>query len=186
MQLHRSVLALFAVLLTNIVYASDWQYAGSVKDGAHQFFDAETLTHPTRDVVRVWVKSIQERRFNRYLQNHEKLIVEKTAHKIASGYSPRFLELPAIMSRHEGAALKDVAVEITAYEVMANRPDIQMFSKFYFEIDCANKRIKLLDGTLYKDNGNISNRKARPDNDYTFIMPDSNGQWLSLLACSHN
>ncbi|HQW20440.1 MAG TPA: hypothetical protein PLI90_07185 [Rhodocyclaceae bacterium] len=186
MLLLRAVLAFLAILLSNITYASDWQYAGYVKEDLHQFFDAESLTHPTKDVTRVWVKSIQQRRFDHYSKTHEKLVVEKAARKIAFGYSPKFLELQAIKGQYETTALRDAIVGLTTQEVMANEPDIQTFSKFYFEIDCAKSRIKLLSGVMYTDNGKISSKKVRPDNDYAFIIPDSNGQWLSVLVCLRN
>ena len=141
MLLLRAVLTLQAVFLTNVAYASDWQYAGYVKEGSHQFFDAESLTHPTKGVTRVWVKSIKERRFERYSKTHKNLVVEKAARKIAGYYSPKFLQLQAIKAQYEATALRDATVDLTAHEVMANEPDIQTSSKLYFEIDCANSRI---------------------------------------------
>src|ERR1700693_4134500 len=95
----RTLAAILSAIAASIAYASDWQYAGYAKSGnveSHQFFDADGVSHPTKDTTRVWVKAIRVRDFDRYRKAHKKLVVEKTARKIVTGYSPSFLELPAI------------------------------------------------------------------------------------------
>src|SRR5258706_12062565 len=97
--LHRIVLALVACLAANHGHASDWQYAGYAKANAidtHQFFDAESVSRPTKGLVRFWIKAIRVRDLDSYSKIHEKIIVEKAAQKIAANYSPKFLQLPAI------------------------------------------------------------------------------------------
>jgi hypothetical protein len=177
---------LTASLFASAAQASEWLYAGYFKTSgveAHQFFDAESVSHPTPDLVRVWVKSIQLRFFDRYYKTHEKIVVEKSARKVVSGYLPRFLTLDAVKSQYEASQLKDAAIELTGYEVMANEPDIHASSKLYFEIDCVLQRIKLLDGIVYSDQGGVQKKGGKPDLEYHFIAPDSNGQWLSQLLC---
>src|SRR5207253_9110008 len=95
----RTALALVTLLFADIACASDWQYAGYNKKGtveSHNFFDAESISRPTKNVTRVWIKSILARSLDRYSKAHEKLVIEKTAPKLAVYYSPKFLKLPAI------------------------------------------------------------------------------------------
>jgi hypothetical protein len=187
MLLIRIGLALVALLLGNRALGSDWQYAGYVKVNgleSHQFLDAETVSHPTKDVLRVWVKSIRSKDFDRFYKSHQKLVVERSARKIAAYYGPRFLELDAVKAKYSPAQLTDARVELTSYEVIANEPDIPTLTKLYFEIDCAGQRIKVLSGTSYSERGDVVNRGRITNAEYDFIAPDSNGQWLSQLLCT--
>src|SRR5216117_3699580 len=77
-----TLLALIESLSASIANASDWQYAGYDKKGtveSHNFFDAEGISRPTKDIARVWVKSILARNLDRYEKTHRKAVVEKTA-----------------------------------------------------------------------------------------------------------
>ena len=173
-------------LFTSNVWASDWQYAGFIKSGdveAHQFFDSEGVSRVSPDIVRVWVKAVRVRVFDRYFKSHRKLIVEKAARRVANNYVPRFVTLGTVNAKYEPTQLKDVAVDITTYEVAANESDIQASTKLYFEIDCSGQRIKLLQSIAYSDRGVIQSPGSKPSAEYQFIAPDSNGQWLSQLVC---
>ncbi len=181
------LVVLLAVLSTGIVYASDWHYAGSTRQGnveALTFFDAESISHPSKDATRVWVKSIRARDLERYFKTHKKIVIEKSAERIAFGNAPVFLSLPAIKATYaDKDALDSAVAELASDEMMANTPDIQPVSKFYFEIDCAGKRIKLVDGVLFNNDGSMSSKPGRISGNFGFIAPDSNGEWLSLLVC---
>jgi len=183
----KHVFALLASLSGSIANASDWQYAGLVKAGgvqAHQFFDADSVSQPTKDVTRVWVKSIRVRDFDLYYKTHEKSVVERSVRKIADGYSPIFLALQEVKAQYADAtALANASTTLTAHEVAANTFDIQAFQRFYVEIDCVGKHIRLLQRISYKEDPNVPRAAARPNSDYAFIPPDSNGKWLSLMVC---
>jgi len=109
--------------------------------------------------------------------------VDKAAQKIAVYYAPQFLLLPSVRSQYDTTTLSDAAVDMTADEVMANTPDIRIFNKLLFEIDCTAKRFKLLEVTLYDESGNPKYRPTRPNAEYQFVAPDTNGEWLSMLVC---
>ncbi|HZF20482.1 MAG TPA: surface-adhesin E family protein [Burkholderiales bacterium] len=178
--------AILLGLVANVAHASDWQYAGYDKKGtveSHTFFDAESISHPSKDVTRVWMKTILARNLDRYNKAHEQMVTQKTARKLALGYSPRFLMLPAIQTKYTKAKLEDAVVDLTIYEVIANEPEIKESSKYYWEIDCAGKRMRLLDAYSFNSRGELSNRTTRPEGTFGFVPPDSNGEWLSTMVC---
>lgn len=182
-----TLLALVESLSATIAHASEWQYAGYAKANgveSHQFFDAESISRPTKDVVRVWVKAIRVRNLDRYNKTHEKSVSEKVAQKIAFGYSPQFLMLPAIRAQFADAGkLENANIDLTIYEVIANESGIKTFHQFYFEIDCLGKRIRMLDGVSYNDRGEPSGKSAKHAGDFSFISPDSNAERWSLMMC---
>jgi hypothetical protein len=180
-------LAALLLLLPIGIYASDWHYSGYVKDGSsdtYQFYDAEGIQRPSKDVVRLWVKALTQSSLDRYYKKHEKEIVEKSAFKIVTGYSPQFYRLEATRGKYrDKAALQDVIIQTTSYELIANAPDAHVSSKMYFEIDCRERAAKILDLILYLDNGDISKTSSGTRANPQFIPPDSNGEWLSQLIC---
>src|SRR5258708_4874856 len=101
----RSLIVVFLSLLALESRAAEWQYAGYVggKQPTHQFFDAQSLTRPKKDVVRVWLKSIKVSELDRYFATHESALVEKSAQRVASGQTPRFFQLPVIRAKYSDA-----------------------------------------------------------------------------------
>lgn len=185
-RLRQYFVAILLPLSAGVAHGSDWQYTGYSKVGdveTRQFFDAESVSRPAKDVVRVWVQSIRVRDFDRYYKVHEEVVFEKAARKIVSGYIPRFVLLRSVASAYDAKELNNAVAQMTADEIVANTREIQPVGKFYWEIDCAGKRNKLLDGIMLDDNGNPKANPGRRTGQYHFIAPDSNGEWLSLLTC---
>jgi len=160
-RISRGLLTLLVTLSTGVACAaSDWRYAGTLRlqDGggdAPQFFDAWSIGHPTKSTTRVWVKVIRPRDLENYHKAHEPSVTHEVAHKIATGYVPDFLLLPAARSaltaqgsgRLPGgipATLDEAVAELTRYEVIANAVDIRAVSKLWIEIDCVAKRFRNL------------------------------------------
>ena len=77
-----------AIVLTPLwsgaVFAADWQYTGNSaigKEATAMFFDADSVEHPNKGTVRVWVKAISQKALNRYYEKHgsEKWYIENVA-----------------------------------------------------------------------------------------------------------
>ncbi len=187
MQLTRTSLLLLSLLCSFAVQASDWQYAGFAKigqDDTFLFYDSEGVQRPGSKLARYWVKSMTRSNLDRYFQKHEKSLVEKTARKVAVGYVPRFYQLEAIRSQFpDAAALRDAIVEISSYEVVANEPGALLKHKLYFEIDCSERKSRVLEMISYDSKGDIARRGGSAQASYQFIPPDSNGEWQSQLIC---
>lgn len=180
----RLLIAFLAALSAGIADASDWQFFGfgqQGKDETFLSFDAESISHPTKETTRVRTKAIAVSELERYLMSHNKSVVDHTDRKRLTGYVPPVLLLPTVRGAYADAKGLRRKILITSYELIANTPDIRVVSKFYIEIDCASQRIKMLDGSLFDDGGN--SLSGQSNGEYQFITPDSNGEWLSLLVC---
>ena len=176
--------------MTGIASASDWQYFGAnvvEKQQVLQFFDAESVSRPSKDLARVWTKSMRMKDYDRYYLSHKQEVIQKAGQKIATGYSSSYLLLPEVGKQFSDAtAQKEAVVDLIVYEVVANAPEIRSQSKIYFEIDCAGNRIKVLSIVLYTDNAASTPKSGGSQRDYDFIVPDSAGQWLKSLVCLAN
>lgn len=185
MAFRHTIIAWLIIPLISVAYASEWRYAGYLDAKgaeAHQFFDAESITRPTQATTRVWVKSIRQRELDRYWKAHEKALVEKVARGTLRSYCPAFFHLPEIETKYESADLAKFCTLAAADEIIANDPDVRTFSTIYYEFDCADKRVRVLQSVMYDSKGRVSGQRTVPG-DYQFISPDSNGQWLSRLVC---
>lgn len=184
----RYALCTLCLALSAVAQASDWHYAGFAKigqDDTFLFYDAEGVQRPSATLARYWLKAMTRVNLDRYYAKHEKILVEKTARKIAAGYVPEFHQLEAIRAQYSSAeTFRDAVVEISSYEVVANERDSSVKSKLYFELDCSEGRSKVLEMISYDAKGNILNRRGSAQTRYQFIPPDSNGEWQSRLICS--
>lgn len=184
---------LIALLCSGAVFAADWQYTGNSvigKDPTAMFFDADSVQHPSKGTVRVWVKAISQKVLERYYEKHgsEKWYIENVARKIASGYVPAFFMLPSIKKLYSkpkpnGQKLDDLIIDVTGEEFLANSGDLPERAKFYFEIDCKGKRMATLSATLYRADGSMSNAADYESPKYAHVAPDSTGEWTWLLVC---
>ena len=178
---------LLAVVLPRIGQASDWQFGGAATENKGQtlvFFDADGIQRPSRNTARVWVKSIYLVTLDQYYKKHNRDIVEKSARKVVTGYIPTYFTLEPIRRKYDSVkAANEEAIGYVAYEIIANASEIRISSKFFFEIDCSGKRMKLLDGVMYRENGDLVQGSKPPKEEYRFIPPDTDGEWLLLMVC---
>jgi hypothetical protein len=187
MKIAAFAVALSALTVSSEALPSEWLYAGSTKTDsveAHQFFDAETASRSRPDFVRVWIKAVTVQELERALLRSKNSFVERASKKLATGYTPRFLQLESIRSKYntDASRLQEAAIEFTLYEAVAATTDAKVFSKVYFEIDCTQQRLRALDVIGYTSTGQPKVNRIPPQ-DFQFIAPDSNGQWLSQLLC---
>ena len=183
----RTVSTIACVALSLSAHASDWQYAGSAKfetDDAFLFYDNESLQRPSEKLVRYWLKSITRSSLNRFQRAHKKTLVEKTAEKIAVGYVPRFYRLDAIRSQYRSdEAFRDAVIDIASYEIIANDPDALIQSKLLIELDCVERKSKVLEMISYDSKGTVLRRHGGGQIGYQFIPPDTNVDWQLQLTC---
>lgn len=189
MPLIRYILATLCLASSAVAQASDWQYAGFSRvgqDDTFLFYDADGIQRPSPTIARYWLKAMTRANLDRYYTKHEKVLVERTARKVAVGYVPAFYKLEAIRAQYTSAeAFQDAVIEIASYEVVANQRDAFVTSKLYFELDCRERKSKLLEMISYDAKGDISKRGSSAQSSYQFIPPDSNGEWQSQLICSN-
>ncbi|MEI6762356.1 MAG: hypothetical protein WCO22_18095 [Betaproteobacteria bacterium] len=188
MPLIRYAFATLCFASAAIAQASDWQYAGYSKIGQDEYFlfyDAEGVQRPSTTVARYWLKAMTRASVDLYSTKHAKVVVEKTAQKVAVGYVPSFYKLAPIRAQYASPdALLDAVIEISGYEVVANERDALVKNKLYFELDCRERKSKLLEMITYDTKGNLLRKGGSAQNRYEFIPPDSNGEWQSQLICA--
>ena len=186
MHLIPTALLLLGLVCSFAVQASEWQYAGYSKigqDDTFLFYDSDGIQRPSQKLARYWLKSITRSNLERYYKKHEKSLIEKTARKIAAGYVPRFYQLEAIRSKYKDpTALRDAVIEMSSYEIIANELGALLTAKIYFEIDCGERKSRVLEMISYDPKGDLAKRGSS-QGDYQFIPPDSNGEWQSELIC---
>lgn len=184
-------LFLFLLLIPTGALAADWQYAGNTKKGMEEmamFFDAESIEHVNKNTVRVWDKSIPQKLLTGYYVKHgsEKLFIKNVASKVATGYTPKFLQLPSVKSLYpnaQGATLQDAIIDVASEEYIANTAKVYEAIKVYTEIDCTGKRFAILAATAFHANGSIANSSDAKSPKFMYISPDSYGEWLLQLTC---
>lgn len=187
--MHPVRLAISALLLIAVegVYASDWQYAGFTKIervDTYLFYDAESVQRPSKDMARYWVKAMTRSSLDGYFKKHEKELIDKTAKKIAVYYVPRLMQLDAISKQYkDNDAFVSATIEITGYEIVANSLDTSARTKLYYEIDCKERKSRVLDLILYTPNGDVAKRAGAPQTNFQFDVPDSNGDWQAQVIC---
>ena len=186
----KSFLTLLATVIVCISvegHASDWQFAGLAhtdKVDTHQFLDFENVSYAANNSLRVWVYAITQKELDRHYKQHEKEIVEKATRKVARGYIPKFFQLESIKKRYgDKKELEGVTIETVASEVQANSGDIVVSLRMYWEIDCSEKRNRLLDLVSRDEKANESRKRAGLSDKWEYIAPDTNGEWLSLMLC---
>jgi hypothetical protein len=187
----RTLIVLLSLLSLANAYAADWRYTGNTggKDNEAMFYDADSVEHPNKDIVRVWTKTIPQKALNDYYKKHgsEKWYIENVGRKIATGYSPEFFELPQVkkhfsIPKPDGETLDDFKIDITGEEFLANTGEVKATSKVYDEILCSEMRIGFLSITVYRKDGSVANTDHESP-EHKHIPPDSTGQWLSMLVC---
>lgn len=184
----KAVCAVVLLLPVTTTFASDWKYAGyfGATDNSKAsvaFYDANSVQRDGPR-VRYWVKSILQKTLDDYPgkagTKRNKEFIDTAADRIASGYVPPLLTVPSLRAKVEGD-FKDFLIGVVGWEVVANK-NAPHTSRFLFEIDCGQKSIRTLEGTLFDKNGNPK-RSGSPSDEWKRIAPDTNAAWISEVIC---
>lgn len=183
----RTLIVILLLLPIVEAHAADWQYTGGTDD-VSTFFDAEGVQYPDKDTVRVWIKSIAYKTSDNYYEEIEgkrkEKFMEDTAQKKARGYIPKFFLLDSVKRIYKGKSEYESAIAgAIADEIIANDVDVHAAAKAFFEIDCKGKRIGIFSITKYRKDGSIEKSGSTEQPKYDYILPDTTGEWLSMLAC---
>jgi len=176
------ILLSFLIVLITIIFPivdgiADWKFhGGTTIKGVEMilFYDAESLKQLPGKVVQVWVKGIKEYDFDMAFETNEKQIIEKSAKEIVNKYYPPYFLL-------NPKASYDDMISIISWEVMVNSFEVKKSSMFLFEINCIDKKIRTLSGTIFKNKGEIVSGKG--SGEWNFIPPESNSETLQKILC---
>jgi hypothetical protein len=181
----RPLIVIFCCLFLAEAHAADWQYAGLIGKDKASFFDAESIQYPDKGTVRMWVKNIPEKSIKKYLNGkNRESVIEDSARKIASGYMPNYFKLESVKRLSpEETKTQDALATMVSDEIIANQAGVQATTATFFEIDCQGRRIAPLTIIKYRKNGSVVKTETPQPVKYFYIVPDSSGDWLSMLVC---
>lgn len=178
----RRAWVVLALLHGPAAFASDWKYAGEAGDRL-AFYDAASAERDG-ERVRFWICFIPPgelaapragpRERQRYAAH-----VDAASRKIASGYVPPLLSLPAVRARHVGD-LEAHLREVATWEAIAN-DDAYAPERLEYELDCARRTVRTLQALKLDDEG--SWKPAPSDREWRPIPADRNVARLAELLC---
>jgi hypothetical protein len=174
------IILFVAIGLTSIdATGADWKFCGGATlfkgEKTIAFYDSESVEHTSGGTSRVWVKAIRRSEFDAVMKENEKDVIEKSAKKVVNKYYP-----PYALANQKTSF--DDYIDIISWEELANSYEIKTRSKFLFEINCADKKLRILSGVSYKDSGEIDSSAKIGDWDY--ISPESNAEILQKILCN--
>jgi hypothetical protein len=169
---------LFLFMIAAHAWGADWKYLGSGNESKNKvivgFYDAESVEYNSDGNVRAWNKSITESEINRMMKKKQKQIVEKSAEKLANGYYP-----PYILAFPDTDY--DSYITILYLEAAANTAEIKTQLVVLYEINCREKKFRILSTTSYK-------KPARPQSSHSlsewmYAVPETRGDTLRKILC---
>lgn len=171
-------LIIIALLKVAEAQGAEWKFIGGLTllEGveALAFYDTETVAYKSSGNIRVWIKEITQPEAKRVMKKEEKQIVERSAKKLASGYFPPY-SLANLKTSF------DEAVDIIAWEELANSSQIKARAKILFEINCKEKMIRSISVTVFKNAGGVAS--SQNPGEWSYISPESNGETLQRILC---
>lgn len=181
------ILAALCMFSCKVVVASDWKLGGYSTGAKHNatvlFYDADKVIN-LNGSVRFWVKAIDEKKINLFKNDKklEKSLLEETAKKISTYYSPPILSTSRFKKTYKNdQEFLNASVEGALTETIINNIEIPIEAKVFWEINCISNQIKVIELELYDNKGNISGGKLKED--WTNISPDSNAEsWYELFC----
>ena len=163
---------------TSIASASDWRYGGYNKTKDVEtilFYDADSLVRHG-STVRFWFKAIKTKDLDRFSKKHKEYI-ETCARKLADGYVPKYLTLPAIKKAYATEkAYRDAIAQAILYEACADASGIPTDITILWEIDYKTLMSKALS---VRAKEKLSASTQNPHWDY--ITRDTTMDWLSQI-----
>jgi len=165
--------------MTNIdAIGADWKFCGGATlfkgENTIAFYDSESIYYTPSKTVRVWVKIINQSKFESVMKKNQKQIVEKSAKKVVDKYYPPY-------SLVYQKSTFDDCLDIISWEVCANSYEINTRSLLLFEINCLDKKIRTLSAVAYNKNGEV--QSSSKNGDWEYISPESNSEILHKILC---
>src|SRR5208337_1046129 len=145
-------------------WGADWKRY-MANDFGGWFYDAESITRPSKDTVRVWGKTVYTDK----------------------GVIRRVTEMGVISQKYEDLALKYKDSEskdlASKYKALASKYEALSYELPLFEFNCATKKSRTLKGTSYSRDGLVLDIYAPEAPDWNEIVPGSVAEALYKMVC---
>lgn len=171
-------------LVGSTASASDWRYAGRA-EGLVAFYDAASPIHDGPR-VRFWVCLVpgselapsqgDARDRERYAAR-----VAAGSVKVAAGYVPPLLALPAVRALH-AEDFQAHARRVATWEIIAN-DDVYATSRLEYEIDCARKTVRTSRTLKHDDDEGAWKPVTSPEGSRPIAPGTGNLALLAELLC---
>lgn len=167
----KSLLGKLAVILIGLailgngeVWGADWKVY--MKNGlGSYFYDAETITRPSKDTVRVWGKTVYTDKGVKRRVNEMRVIYEK---------------YKAIYEEYKDLESKGLASE---YKDLGSKYKDLSYEQHLIEFNCADIKSRTLKGTAHSRNGTILSTYIPKTPDWNEIRPDTPAETLYKIIC---
>ncbi len=161
-------------LLTSIkTQGADWKFYGAGGDKNKYFYDSESVKYISDGNLRVWGETANLD-FSEICKENQKKISARAFNKDLTGYDPPYTLVTPKMTPDDRRL-------IGIWEEIANSYEIHPPAKSLYEINCKNKKIRTLQGTIYNNNGGV--KSETKIHDWGYIVPESNGETLQKILC---
>ena len=153
----------------------DWKAYGFVAHADGDlvcFYDAQSVSF-VGALTRVWVKCVLLKELQDFGTRNREKIQASVQRKTTEGYVPPFVSVLGANSKRVNA--------ITAAEEIADMGEVvQTRSRFFYELDCANRMERRLNAY-----GIIDGKEIRDDSpgEWVHLPPESAGSRLATILC---
>lgn len=161
----KRMIAVLMVLLgiSEIVVAADWKFLGGNDDNLF-FYDAQSVTYPSKNIVRVWERS-----------NYTEKGVADLIRTLE-----RQSDIPVDLIRKLERLSKEQGIEFKS-KVLEQLKDLS-YEMSFGEIDCVEKKYRRLSSIWYDKEGNTIISFDEPLN-WKFIPPGTALEALCQKVC---
>jgi len=151
-------------------FCTDWKFYGKFTTAPDiqnvLFYDSSTIT-VSNNSIKLWVKIVLHSEINKCLEN--KLVNEKAANKIASGYRPPITKI------------NDKVTDAAYLEEAANNSTVKSKAEILYQIVCDQNKFRKISGFSFNNKGALDQRFGIST--WEDIAPESNAENLAKILC---
>jgi hypothetical protein len=149
------------------VWGEDWCYYATADIG-HFYYDKESITSPSNDILRVWERIIKDEDLKRVLEEKkgamQKFLSEKTSEK-KNISKEEFEKLYAEWTK-----------EFFKYLIITEK-------RMLIEMKCRDKMFRVISGLEYDEKGSVMNSFSNSKTDWQYLVPETPSQELYQILC---
>jgi hypothetical protein len=161
--------------LVDISYGSDWNNYG-MSNNKDNFFYNNDIEKRTNGNIRVWIKEIKEADLFTAIDTNRNTLNNKVTDKIRDGYIPPIAHLMKMENDSKSI------LGITTVEEAANLTTTAMVGKMFIELDCGDKKLRILQTTVMDNSGNAISSSSAPQ-EWSYVDPDATIENLFKILC---
>jgi hypothetical protein len=156
------------------VWGADWRHYATTDKGQF-YYDKESVTLPTKGVVRVWVRIIKNDDLKKAWQEKQGDYLKSVREGTSGRKEIPKEEIDKLYAEYLETSAK-IRKEVLKYY---SGPVMKMLE----EIKCADKMIHIISGIEYDEKGNAKNVFSDSNAEWEHIIPETTSQELYEILC---